>query len=83
MNKMRLLSATAVLAFGMSLAACDSAAENEVESQAEAIDEMAETQADAIEEVDPAAAEMIEDSGEETKDAMEDSADAMDGGEPG
>lgn len=88
---MRVLAKTAALAsaatLGLSLAACDSAAENQVEQQAEAIDEADEAQADLIESMEQGGpneeaaeqqADAIRERGEETKDQLEDMADEMD-----
>jgi len=71
----------------MALAGCDSQAENEVELQAEAIDEAAEGQARMTEafgqggpneEAANDAAVHIAEEGEQTKDRLEDMADEMD-----
>ena len=83
-----------VAAMGLSLAACDSAAENKMEDDTNATREAADEQADAIEDqadaVDGPAedamedkAEAVDDAGEAKADAMEDAADKSDGGEPG
>jgi hypothetical protein len=91
MKNIRLFAAAAVVVPALTLAACDSAPENAVEDQAEAIDEAAEAQADsvrdaadgtAMEDSAEATADAIEAEGEATKDAMEDQADEMDGGSP-
>ena len=83
----RFIPAAALAALGLSLAACDSAAENQVEETAEAIDERAEAEADLTEAVEAggpaeetaeAQADQIRESGEETKDNLEDAADEMD-----
>jgi predicted secreted protein len=72
---------------GLALAGCDSQAENEVELQAEAIDEAAEGQANVVEafgqggpdeEAANDAAVNIAEEGEQTKDRLEDMADEMD-----
>lgn len=87
MRKLKALGAAAALAGAASLAACDSAAENEVEDQAEAIDESYEADADLVEALDEggpdgAASEMEADEmraeGEEIKDDLENAADEMD-----
>ena len=74
-------------AAGLALAGCDSQAENEVEEQAEAIDEAYEADADLEEAMtaggpDDAAgaakADALRETGEETKDQLEDAADEMD-----
>lgn len=82
--------ATALLTaatMGLALSACDSTAENEVEQQAEAIDEAAEADAEMMrafgesapdEEAIDAEADIVEEEGEETKDHLEDMADEMD-----
>ncbi|MEO5708052.1 MAG: hypothetical protein ABIT10_05055 [Alteraurantiacibacter sp.] len=91
MKTIRILGASALFASAMALAACDSAAENDVESQAEAIDENSEAVADsmrdsadgtAVEGAVDSQADAIEAEGEATKDAMEDQADEMDNGTP-
>jgi hypothetical protein len=74
-------------ALGLALAGCDSQAENEVELQAEAIDEAAEGDARMVEafgqntpeegESNDAAVNIAEE-GEQTKDELEDMADEMD-----
>jgi len=85
MKKFAMVAGAAVLACG--LAACDSAAENQVEQTAEAIDERAEAQADLVEateaggpneEAAEAQADAIREDGEQTKDNLEDAADEMD-----
>jgi hypothetical protein len=85
MKTVAILAATATLA--LSLAACDSQAENEVEEVATAIDERAEAEADIVEateaggpneEAAEARADQIRAEGEETKDHLEDEADTMD-----
>ena len=88
---MRILVKTTALsglaALGHALAACDSEAENQVEQQAEAIDEADEAQADLIESLEEGGpneeaaeeqADAIREEGEETKDRLEDMADDMD-----
>ena len=88
---MRILVKTTALsglaALGLALAACDSEAENQVEQQAEAIDEADEAQADLIESLEEGGpneeaaeeqADAIREEGEETKDRLEDMADDMD-----
>ena len=83
-----------VAAMGLSLAACDSAAENKMEDDANATREAADEQSDAMEaQADQmggaaedkmeAKAEAVDDAGEAKADAMEDKADKTDGGEPG
>ena len=85
MKKLAIIPAAAALAWG--LAACDSKAENEVEEQAEAIDEAYEADADLEEamteggpeeEAGEARADQLRRTGEETKDELEDAADEMD-----
>ena len=85
--KTNIFAATAVAAFALGLAGCDSAAENEVEQQAEAIDESAEAEANEMEAFAAGApdegqieqnAEAVAVEGEEIKDDLEDSADEMD-----
>ncbi|MGC1270975.1 MAG: hypothetical protein WA842_10310 [Croceibacterium sp.] len=79
---MTLISATA-----LSLAACDSKAENQIERQAEAIDESYEAEADLkeslaqgapTEEAAEAEADKLRDRGEAIKDDLEDKADELD-----
>jgi len=88
MRKTRTIIAAASLgAATLALAACDSQPENEVEQQAEAIDETAEAQANEMEafaegapdeeQVD-VAADQVREEGEDTKDNLEDAADEMD-----
>ncbi len=83
-----------VAAMGLSLAGCDSAAENTMEDDANATREMADEKSDAMEAsadtMGGAAednmegkAEAMDDAGEAKADAMEDKADKMDGGAPG
>ena len=83
-----------VAAMGLSLAACDSAAENSAEDQADVVRENAdatsdtmENQADkmggAAEDMMENKAEAVDDAGEAKADKMEDKADKMDGGAPG
>ncbi len=83
----RLALFAAVAAGGLALAGCDSAAENQVEETATAIDEADEAQADLIEAMEAGGpneeaaetqAEAIRERGEETKDELEDAADEMD-----
>jgi outer membrane murein-binding lipoprotein Lpp len=85
MNKFTLVAAAA--ATGLALAGCDSQAENEVEQQAEAIDEAYEADADLEEamtdggpdeEAGEARADQMRKTGEETKDELENMADEMD-----
>ena len=91
MKTFRILGASALFASAMALAACDSAQENAMEDQAEAIDENAEAQADAMrdsadgtamEDAVESRADAIEAQGEDTKDAMEDAADETDNNLP-
>jgi hypothetical protein len=83
-----------VAAMGLSLAACDSGAENKMEADANATREAADEQSDAIEaqadavdgpaeDAMEAKAEAVDDAGEAKADAMEDKADKMDGGAAG
>ena len=81
------LAMVAVMVSGLALAGCDSAAENQTEDIAEALDESYEAEADmveAIEEGGPAEeaaeeeADAIREEGEELKDNLEDAADDMD-----
>ena len=85
MKKLAILAAVA--AGGFALAGCDSKAENEVEEQAEAIDEAYEadanleealTEGGPDEEVGEDTADALREQGEETKDRLEDEADEMD-----
>jgi regulator of protease activity HflC (stomatin/prohibitin superfamily) len=85
MKKLLILSSVAAL--GLGLAACDSAQENAVENQADAVEETADAQADAIREAAEgtateaaaeATADAVEATGEAKADALEDKADKMD-----
>ena len=85
MNKLAIAAGAAAL--GLMLSACDSQAENEVEQQAEAIDEAYEADADLEEAMTAsgpdqaageASADALREQGEETKDNLEDAADEMD-----
>lgn len=70
-----------VAAMGLSLAACDSAAENEMEDQAEAMEDQADAEIDAAEDagmMTDEQADAAEDQVEAEADAMEDAADDMD-----
>ncbi len=49
MKRIHLITAAALAAFGLSLSACESKAEKEVEKQAKAIDKSAEADADLME----------------------------------
>lgn len=84
MNKLSILVAAGL---GVSLAACDSQAENQVEETATAIDEADEAQADMLEAMEAGGpneeaaeiqADAIRERGEDTKDDLEDAADEMD-----
>lgn len=84
---MKTLAIAATAALGLALAGCDSAAEQEVEKTAEAIDESYEAQADMLEASEAggpseAAAEKQADAlrkeGEQIKDHLEDAADELD-----
>lgn len=84
---MRKLAIITTASLGLTLAACDSAAENEVEQTATAIDESYEAEADLVEAMEAggpneAAAEKEADAlrqeGEEIKDHLEDEADELD-----
>lgn len=83
----RTAALSGITALGLALTACDSEAENQVEQQAEAIDEADEAQADLIESLEEGGpneeaaeeqADAIREEGEETKDRLEDMADDMD-----
>lgn len=89
MPKFRTPTLAALGAAGLALAGCDSQAENEVEQQAEALDEAYEADADLTEAYAEGAPEAVQDAaekeadrlrreGEETKDNLEDMADEMD-----
>jgi hypothetical protein len=78
---------SALAAYGLALAGCDSQAENEVEQTAEALDESYEAEADLTEameaggpneEAAEAKADALRAEGEELKDNLEDDADDMD-----
>lgn len=84
MNKLAIIAAAGL---GLSLAACDSQAENQVEETATAIDEADEAEADLIEAMEEGGpneeaaevqADAIRERGEETKDELEEAADDMD-----
>ena len=84
MNKLAIIAAAGL---GLSLAACDSQAENQVEETATAIDEADEAEADLIEAMEEGVpneeaaevqADAIRERGEETKDELEEAADDMD-----
>lgn len=84
MNRLSILMAAGL---GVSLAACDSQAENQVEETATAIDEADEAEADLLESMEAGGpneeaaeiqADAIRERGEETKDDLEDAADEMD-----
>lgn len=84
---MRLAAAAVLLAPALALAACDSAAENQTEEIAEAVDESYEAEADLLEATEEggpgeAAAEDSADAlraeGEQVKDDLEDAADELD-----
>lgn len=84
MNKLAIFIAAGL---GLTLAGCDSQAENEVEEQATAIDESYEAEAAVVEsltentpeeEAGEARADELRETGEETKDDLEDAADQMD-----
>lgn len=77
----------AAIAFGLALAACDSAAENQVEQTATAIDESYEAEADLVESMEAGGpneraaerqADALRAEGEQIKDDLEDAADEMD-----
>lgn len=83
----KLAIAVTTAAFGLALSGCDSQAENQVEQQAEAIDEAYEADADLEEAMTQggpeeaagaATADALREQGEETKDNLEDAADEMD-----
>ncbi len=82
MNKLAIIAG-----LGLSLAACDSQAENQVEETATAIDEADEAEADLVEAMEEGGpneeaaevqADAIRERGEETKDELEEAADDMD-----
>ena len=81
------IATVTLAAIGLSLAACDSAAENQTEDLAEAVDESYEAEAgleEAMAEGTPEEAEVdayaddLRDEGEQIKDDLEDAADEMD-----
>ncbi len=87
MTRMRTIGAAMVLATGLTLAACDSQAENEVEDLAEAVDESYEAEAgleEALAEGGPNEeavdeyADQLRAEGEAEKDDLEDMADNLD-----
>ncbi len=79
-NLMKKLIATAsAAALGLALAACDSPAENQMEDQADAVEDQADMRADQLEDAGmDQQADMVEERGEEKADMMEDQADDMD-----
>ena len=75
----KLIGAASVAALGLALAACESPAENEMEEQAEIIDDQSEMRADELEDAGlEQPAEIVEERGEEVADMLEDRADQMD-----
>lgn len=83
----KLATFAAITGLAITLAACDSAAENQVEQTAEAIDESYEAEADLVEAVEAGGpneaaadqrADALREQGEEIKDHLEDEADTMD-----
>ncbi len=78
---MKTAMVASVAAMGLSLAACDSAAENEMEDGAEVMEEQAEAEIDQMEDsgmMTDDQADAMEDNVEAEADAMEDAADDMD-----
>lgn len=84
---MKTAALIAISSFGLALSACDSAAENEVERTAEAIDESYEADATILENTEAGGpneeaarqqADELRAKGEEIKDRLEDEADEMD-----
>lgn len=87
MKMIRTFATAAIAGAALSLAACDNGAENQVEEEAEAIDEAYEAEADTMRDMADGTANegMIEDQadaleaeGEEIKDNMEGAADDLD-----
>lgn len=87
MKTFRIVATAVVAGAALSLVACDSGAENQMEDQAEAIDESYEAEADvmrdaadgtATEDMVDDQADALEAEGEQIKDNMEDAADDMD-----
>lgn len=87
MTLARLAATALIIAPALALAACDSAAENQTEEVAEAIDESYEAEADMVEameeggpneEVAEQQADVIRAEGEQIKDDLEDAADELD-----
>lgn len=83
----RLAPIAVLAAASVALAACDSAAENQVEETATAIDESYEAEADLVESMEAGGpnedaaeqeADALREEGEELKDQLEDDADDMD-----
>lgn len=78
---MKTAMVASVAAMGLSLAACDSAAENEMEDNAEAMEDAADAEIDQMEDtgaITDDQADAMEDNVEAEADAMEDAADDMD-----
>ena len=71
-NTKAVMAAT-VFAMGLSVAACDSAAENQAEDEAEAYEDVQDGKIEQAE----AAGEITEDQADEAKEVVEDQADAM------
>ena len=81
MKKIIAIASAAVL--GLTVAACDSGAENAAEVQADVTEESMEAEAGAMEEAGmEAESDAMEDAADATGDAMEDQADTMDAGTP-
>ncbi len=72
---------TSVAVLGLSVAACDSAAENEMEDNAEQMEDNADMEIDAMEDsgaITDDTADAMEDNVDAEAEAMEEQADAMD-----
>lgn len=70
-----------VAAMGLSLAACDSAAENQMEDNAEEMEDAADVEIDSMEDsgaITDEQADTMEDAVDEEAEAMEEAADEMD-----
>ncbi len=70
-----------VAALGLSIAACDSAAENEMEDNAEEMEDAADMEIEAMEDagqITDEQADQMEDAVDEEAEAMEEAADSMD-----
>ncbi len=80
-DSMKKIVFASVAALGLSVAACDSAAENEMEDQAEEMEDAADAEIDAMEDsgaITDDQADTMEDNVDAQAEAMEEEADTMD-----